>query len=445
MREFTADGGLPPYVSTETIRSRVVPGLAIAIVLSLMTAMVGAVAIRGAGSAGAASPDEAVHQLVNAATHADVLGALDVLDPAERDLLTQPIVDAVSELTRLQVLGTVDLHHISGVEAAVGDLATSSKTVGDGVADVTITGGRLTSTVDPAGLPLGAVLRGLIQAASQPLAKPETSTTNLASEDLTLATVRHDGRWFVSIGYSIAEAARKESGKPAPAFGHGVPANGADTPAGAVTAAIDAAVAFDVRRLVELTPPGEAAALHDYAPLFLPDAEHAIAAGRSSAPVIKVSGVKTSSAQSGHRAAVTIEGFHADASVPGQEHATVDYDGACLKITGFDGIGPLPCTTAANGKASPALRIATVEEGGAWFVSPTRTVLDGLVAALRSLNDDALKGKGDPASVLGSLSPLLAPFVGGVAGSASGCDQVGTPAFAQPSRDGLTGRCRLGR
>ena len=162
MREMTGDRGLPAYIGAERVQNRLVPGLAIAIVLTLVTAMVGAVAVRGASS-GSSSPKDAVRQLIDAGIHADVLGVLDVLDPAERDVLVGPVQDTVAELKRLQVLnGDIDLHHISGIAASIEALQLTSHEVGDGVTDVTIGGGRLKSTVDPAALPLGTALRSFV-------------------------------------------------------------------------------------------------------------------------------------------------------------------------------------------------------------------------------------------------------------------------------------------
>jgi hypothetical protein len=431
MREMTGDRGLPTYIGAERVQNRVVPGLAIAIVLTLVTAMVGAVAVRGA-SGGSSSPDEAVRQLIDAGVHADVLGVLDVLDPAERDLLVQPVQDTVAELKRLQVLsGDIDLHHITGINASVDGLALVSHEVGDGVTDVTITGGRLKSSVDPTGLPLGTALRSFVTtlqgAATEGVGKVTSASADLGGQDISLATVRRDGSWYVSIGYSIAEAARRQSGRPAPSFGHGVPANGGSSPSAAVTELVRAATSYNLERAIELTPPGEMAALHDYAPLFLPEAEKAIADGTASAPSVKVTDLQLAEDTSGHRSMVTVKSFHADV-VAGGEHGTVDFDGKCLKVTGFADAPAIPCRPSSGTGAlvpSPptSLRLATVEEGGSWYVSPVRTVLDNLLAMLHGLDPNALKGPAGPAGMFGGLLPMFGGLVPGRATSmsSSGC------------------------
>ena len=56
-----------------------------------------------------------------------------------------------------------------------------------------------------------------------------------------------------------------------------IPAVGAATPEEAVRGMIDAAIDLDVARVIELTPPDEMAALHDYGPILVDLAEEALA------------------------------------------------------------------------------------------------------------------------------------------------------------------------
>ena len=109
--------------------------------------------------------------------------------------------------------------------------------------------------------------------------RPASRIATLFVDTATLVTIKDGDGWHVSLWYSVAEAARKDAGKPAPEFGQGVEAKGADSPEAAVEELFASMGTLDVRRMIELTPPDEMAALHDYAPLFLDDAEAAAPAG----------------------------------------------------------------------------------------------------------------------------------------------------------------------
>lgn len=408
---------LPAYVRPDGPRGRALAqGLAIAIVLTLVTGLVGLVAIRS-GEEGASSPEDAVRRLVTAAEGADVIGALDVVEPAERDVLRQPLVDGFDQLKRIGVLSsTASLGGISGVKVRIVGLQLAPEQVGAGVTNVRVTGGTVTSSVDTAALPVGSLLRQTVQATTGTAlpAKVTTSTESLAGADTVLTTVRRDGRWYVSIFYTAAEAARRDSGRAAPDFGKGVPARGASSPEGAVRAVVDAAVGLDVRRLIELTPPGEAAALHDYAPLFLPQAEKAATEARASGPKVTVSDLKLSTTRKGSRAVVAVDGFAATV-VDGTTHGTVSYDGTCLTTSGFGSVQAPPCQRSAVPSMLPKqLHIATVEEGGDWYVSPTATVLGAVVDGLRAIDPKSLGPNG-----LGGLGASLFGGLGIVQGAAS--------------------------
>ena len=73
-----------------------------------------------------------------------------------------------------------------------------------------------------------------------------------ADVDWKLATVKHDGRWYLSAFYSIAENARND-GYDIPETG--VVAHGADTPEGAVQAIFDAVDDLDLEALIAAAQP----------------------------------------------------------------------------------------------------------------------------------------------------------------------------------------------
>src|SRR5205823_347014 len=114
------------------------------------------------------------------------------------------------------------------------------------------------------------------------------------------------GRWYVSLWYTVAETVRRHANAAVPAFGQGVGARGAATPEEAVRQLVDAGVRLDVRRAVELTPPDEAAALHDYAPLFVGKADESARRMRTEGTAITVKALDVHATTHGDRAVATI-------------------------------------------------------------------------------------------------------------------------------------------
>ncbi len=91
--------------------------------------------------------------------------------------------------------------------------------------------------------------------------------------DWKLATVKRDGRWYLSAFYSIAENAR-DGGADIP--DQALAAPGADTPDGAVQAIFDAVDDLDLEALIAALNPNEAEALQRYAPMFIDEAQRAL-------------------------------------------------------------------------------------------------------------------------------------------------------------------------
>ncbi|HRE01578.1 MAG TPA: hypothetical protein PLV68_09770, partial [Ilumatobacteraceae bacterium] len=95
----------------------------------MIGAVVGVAAVLGAGvfavtklrsnetSGGASSPEALGTALVDTLNNEDILGAIDLLLPTERDTFRQPLVDLVSELKRLEVFSKdADLGGVSGLD-----------------------------------------------------------------------------------------------------------------------------------------------------------------------------------------------------------------------------------------------------------------------------------------------------------------------------------------
>jgi hypothetical protein len=368
----------------------------------LLALWVGVLALLAGGVFGAVylsgqdegTPEEAVRRMFDAVAKTDVLGVLETLAPSERAALRENLPAMAVELKRLGIAAEdFSLNKIKGVDLKFSGLQLSSRTVGEGVTAVSIDGGTFTYRVAPRDLPLGSFVKDII--GKDLPTEPQTGSDDAKSSqptDNTVVTVKEGGRWYVSLYYSAAEAARSGSGKPAPNFGHGLSARGEDSPEHAVDALLRAGAALDVQRLIELLPPDEGRVLRDYAPLFLDDTKRAAAdSGFKGA----VTGLQLSSVRNGSHAVVTPKAFKLDFAASGTR-GSVAFDGRCITMAGPDlapGAGRICPEDAKGPQALTGLMsrlptqgsIVAVEQGGQWYVSPTRTVLESVVGVLRAL------------------------------------------------------------
>ncbi|MCU1381109.1 MAG: hypothetical protein JWN29_4092 [Acidimicrobiales bacterium] len=344
------------------------------------------------------SPEEPVRAMFAAVERGDVLGVLEQLDPGERDALRQPLTDLVSELNRLDVLKGADLGHVTGMELKVDGLELKTTAVRNDLTRVAISGGKGNYRFDASKLPLGGFIRDL---AGDSLDATSSGSDTLASDtggDF-LTTVKRGDRWYVSIGYSVAEQARRDAGVSIDALGPGVPAKGADSPEDAVRQLVEAGTTLDVRRIIELLPPDELAAVHDYAGLFIDDAAQAADEAKSTVD-IQMSKLDLASDVSGDHGLVFVRDAAVSASADG---TSFQYRDGCVDIRSAEVEPQHICNTADptelfktfglradleppklsfEGKQAK-VGIAVTRVDGRWYVSPTRTVLGGLVSELR--------------------------------------------------------------
>ena len=414
---------LPTYADPPSRRGRGRGFVAVAVggVLALGAS---AFAVTSLGSEGPSSPEAAVEALFAAVEDRDVIGVLDTMAPAERRLYQPFVEDVVTELQRLRVLSDdLDLGSVAGVELDVDGLVLESEVLAEGMSVVRVTGGTISSTVDPRRIPVGSFVQDLMEEAEDGLGmEPMTATTPLAEHEPVSIVVLEDDGWHVSLHHSIAEAIRTSAGEPLPDFGAGVQPVGAGSPEEAVRAMVDAGVALDVRRMIELLPPGEMTAVHDYAPLFLDDADEAVAELRAESDFeITVDELALQAETDDGVGRVTVERFAASGRSDG-EPFDVTYDGACMSGT-FDGEREELCADGEDGVrlAPMSIVVHTVEHDGAWFVSPIRTAFGLSLSSLRALSAEDLEDSdmfpfGVTPLFLG-LSPLLYASSSGEEGS----------------------------
>jgi hypothetical protein len=184
-----------------------------------------------------------------------------------------------------------------------------------------------------------------------------------------------------------------------------VAAIGTDTPDAAVKELVAAALNFDVRRIIELTPPDEARALHEYAPLFLDDAQQSAQKFKKDKEVsISLDKLETSVSGSGSTRQVAITAFAVSGSTADGAFS-IAHDGTCTTFT-FPGDAKPTKTCVTDAKAvldtlglgavsslatlDKTLGVTVVEVDGHWYVSPTRTSLGLFVGMLRPLDQKKL-------------------------------------------------------
>ncbi len=440
--------GLTPVESEPPRRRRplAVAAVSITVVAILIAGVAAVAAITGPATN---TPGDAVTGLLTAAGNGDVLGVLDHIDPPERDAVSGFITDGTGELQRLGVLsGSLDLHHLAGVTATYDNLQTTATDLRAGLSAVRVTG-TVHSHVDPAQLPVGSFVK---QHAGSALtnAGVKDATTPL-NVPFAVVTIRRGGTWYVSLGYTIAEAARAAAKAPMPDPQAAVPAVGASSATQAVDEFLRALAAVDVKRLIELTPPDEMGALHEYAPLFLPSVTAALS--HAGAFSITITSLDLASTPHNGGELVTIKSVGLRATfgqttielAPGAKCPTVtgpsvpDLSALCGGSTSSTAVPPaLSGVMNDLSGLHPEVGIVAVEEHGSWYVSPVRTVLDDTESVLHAVPSDFLTklvGAFNPAAILGATSRMrsaaaIASGSGTLCISGAGVQQATCPTAA---------------
>lgn len=390
-------------------RSKVLVGGAVVAVLAVGTAGIFAVSgISGGAEGGAATPDELGAALMTAFENEDALGVIDVLLPGERDLLRQPAIDLVGELTRLEVLSPeADLAGIAGFDVVLeNEVVDIEPTNVDDIVNVQMIADA-TVTLDGAAIPVGALVTDNMDA-DDVAEMRDASETEESELDFEMTAVQQDGRWYFSLFHTVAEVARAELGPDTLIPVEGIGAMGADTPEGAMEQMFDSIEALDVELLIQTLNPGEAAALQRYAPLFLDDAEAALAEvpldWQITTREFRVEG-------DGARRTVFVDAIGIDGTIDGDTFS-VAVDGDCVTATMAGETFDQCATDATAGNAemldemladAPSVRaffdaltaafsdveplgLELREYDGGWYVSPVSTMSEAVLGVLRALD-----------------------------------------------------------
>ncbi|MCA9299059.1 MAG: hypothetical protein KDA28_08335, partial [Phycisphaerales bacterium] len=256
--------------------------------------------------------------------------------------------------------------------------------------------------------------------------RPDAASTedgDFGPQGLVVTTVEHDGRWYVSLWYSVAEQLRGTSSLPT--RDEAVVPQGGDSPEEIATQFIQAMGDLDLELMLASLHPDEFEALQRYAPIFLDDAQRQL---DDAGIQVKISELELRSSTSGDTGAVGIESFALELSGDG-DRVAVDWDGECItwELTGSDETSGTGCaadaadsftpdsdTSPEQGAAALAkglqdtdiIRVATFE--GDWYISLVGSALDGTVNALEQLEPEDLQDAMDSIDeVLGSLDSVF--------------------------------------
>jgi hypothetical protein len=367
----------------------------------LITAIVAVlVLLAGGGTAwyllgnagGAGSPNDAVTSLAADLEAKNYLKAYSRINPTEAELLADMGDMLTTELQRLDVLRP-DASAQAGLDSAtVTGLRfdeAGQENVRDNVAITKLVAGTITTNQDPNTLPFTDSFKARAFPNGIPTGGPTTidiaQEVAQQGEPIRVATVKVDGEWYVSGFYTLADYALKDAGTPWPTTSIG--AAGAGTAQDALREALQAGFDSNVQRLVELSSPTEMAVLHDAGPAL-------VDAARGGTP----SGLRIVDLQTTQEDVRGSTGLGLRSAVVEQDgqRITITRDGDCVSVSGVEGspatpfcandlagnldsqIGNDPTLTRLVPKLVTAaldVKVVMVQEDGAWFVSPGRTLV----------------------------------------------------------------------
>lgn len=421
-------GVLEPATST---RSRWMGrGLAVGAAALLMGGG-GYLAINAASAdGGAESPSGALDGVLSSLSDEDFIGAAEFVEPAERETMVDAGFDVIEELVRLEVFGDdLDLSAVDGIDLDFSDVVIRSEQIRPGLAHLFVDGGNFSGAFDGGEVPFGSLVTDRVD--QETLDVETTESSAMEPTDTPIVAVERDGRWYLSLWYTVAENARLELGQPLPDPALRPVAIGGDSPEDAIERMVAAAVEVDLAAMIGLMDPEEAAALYDYAPLFLDDgqsvADELLNEARLEGWQWSVDSLELSSTRDGRLASVVVDGMSLRATGP-DGRFEMDYSGNASTIV-FEGDGieveivsDLDCVTTtiddgygaqtdqfctsdlesvggfdmlttgafANLQQLPAPGVVVREVGGRWYVSPLRTGSQLMIDALRNIEPDAL-------------------------------------------------------
>ncbi len=396
-------------------------------VIAAVTALVGAGGfttysfLGAANDGGAATPQEAVTTFVSALEHEDLLGMIDVTVPEEVDVLRAAVDSATSDAERIGLLSAdFNPNGVQGIDVSVDGLTLDTNFLEGGLAAVTATGGSVSTSFDPTAFPFGDKVRSLLD---NPASDTNVGDIGRSTTPYVVMTVERDGRWYVSVEYTIAEYIRRATHLEEPGGVTRTPV-GFDSPQQAADALFTRLTAFDLQGALDTFAPGEDA-MAWLAQSWIDNAQAGIERARSDGWSVALSGLTYETIGDGAHLTLRPLTFTAHGSVPAGfnqgsaagadelQPFTIERADGCTTYLGAGaealfaissigqaidggyqlcsdtgGIGALGLLVLSSGfEDLPS--ISVVQTGGKWYVSPLGTVLASTATSLHDVADGA--------------------------------------------------------
>lgn len=370
------------------------------------------VALSDSSDSGAASPKEAIQNVVKDLENSDFVGVLDDLVPGERDALANPIREDIQQLKDLHVLAdNADPSKLTGITFTANNLTYGANpdVVNDHVQIVQLTGGTVDITGDTSKVPFSDQFRSTANI------DDAKSTTHLNIADhgpVRIATVEVGGRWYPSIFYTAADSAANHR---VPSADEAVPALGSASAEDAVRDELHALLTGDLQGALAHISPSELGAVHDYGGMLLDEVpswsdtgvkitDLDLTTSPLSGGATRVGLEKVSLSKGGDTITVSIDGPCATVTVSGETEKFCAADAARLvgRFLGEFGcrFGSTDCTDQLTGPQETALThlftgftklgIATTQTDGTWYVNPIRSSIDVYGTLLSGLQGNDL-------------------------------------------------------
>jgi hypothetical protein len=364
---------------------------------------------------GADSPVGAVELLVDSANAQDLLGVIDAVLPSEREAIGEPLLDMIEEAKRIELLSPdADPKQISGFGIDYDLTYGEPQQLADDLMVVPVDGTN-NSVADLDELPIGALL-------TDNGVDPSGQTEGPGEREVhgRIVTVQRDGRWYVSLGYSLGELARTSIGEPDwPALDEGTTPKGAETPEGAVDAVFAALEKTSLGDLLAVLNPNEAEVLQRVSPWWLDNAQDAIDGALDGGDwSVEIKDPEYTVTKDGDRAVVSVSSLEAEFDL-GESGKIVFKDGCVSMPDGGDPVcvGNLDSSEVVDdqleafglGDVSDELKdvqtsimealadldqqgIVVTKVDGQWYVSPIGSTTKALLDVMKALTRTELDG-----------------------------------------------------
>lgn len=193
---------VPSDATRNPVRSA---AIAVAVVGLIATVLAVVLPLVGGG---AASPEEATSRFFTAMADEDLVGMAESLPPAERDAIATALPTWASELSRLGLLGSIDVSDVGAVDVTIDGLRFRTSAEDGATALVEVIAGRLTvqATDGPGGI--GDTARRVIRTATGIEVQAGSATRDFATTPMRVTAVARDGGWYVSLVYTVADIVR---------------------------------------------------------------------------------------------------------------------------------------------------------------------------------------------------------------------------------------------